>query len=136
MNKLTTDRKYTIILSAYQSDHTSLQNLLVTEQLHYVLEHDMHVNPIRAIGVYNGEAEQSFVVHTNSCQVMGQIRKLGVETLNQECVVVSHNRRHEIKLHGEIVNTLIGSKFTHSRKAPKGVPSYTILNGVDYYTVS
>jgi len=59
MYKLETDKKFTIILSAYQSDfNTPIQDLINTELMKVYLEHDLHVHAIRAVGVYHGACEQ------------------------------------------------------------------------------
>ena len=137
MLKLATDKKWTIILSAYQPTNTPLQNMLDTERMFDSLEHRYHVHAIRAIGMYKNSLEYSFVVHTNSTNQMAEIRRLALNAYHQECVLVRHNRKHEIKLHhfnGE--NTLIGKNFHQSSGELKNVYNYTILNGTDFYTVS
>ncbi len=137
MNTLVTDKKFTVMLSAYQASNSDIQNLIDTELMHNFIEHDIHVHAIRGVGVYHGGAEQSFIIHTNSSQVVTQLKRLGLEVHNQECVLVSNNRKHEIKLHNsDANNTWIGERFTRHYSAPKGANSYTILNGKDYYTVS
>jgi len=84
-----------------------------------------------------GGAEQSFIIHTNSSSVVADVKRLGLDVYHQECVLVSHNRKHEIKLHNsDATNKYIGERFVRHYATPKGATSYTILNGKDYYTVS
>lgn len=136
MNTLLTDKKYTVMLSAYQSTNTDLQNLIDTERLFSYIEHYMHVHAIRAVGVYHGGAEQSFIVHTNSSQVVSQLKLHALNEHEQECILVSNNRKHDIQLHNSDANTThIGHGFKMTYKAPKGATSYTILNGTDYWSV-
>ncbi len=125
------------MLSAYQGSNTEIENLVSTELMQHYIEHEVHAHAIRGVGVYHGGAEQSFIVHTNSSQVVTQLRRYALTEHNQECVLISNNRKHEIKLHNsEGTNTYIGERFTRHYAAPKGANSYTILNGKDYYTVS
>lgn len=137
MNTLVTDRKFTVMLSAYQDSNSELVNLIHTELMHHYIEHDLHVHAIRAVGVYHGGTEQSFVVHTNSSNVVTQLKRYALHEYNQECVLVSNNRKHVIALHNSDATTqYIGERFTRHYSTPKGANSYTILNGKDYYTVS
>ena len=136
MDTLNTDKKFTIILSAYQDSNTVVQNLIDTCKLRAYIEHELHAHHIRAIGVYKGGQEQSFVVHTNSNKVVYACRKQAYDVHNQECVLIRNNRKHEIKLHGsDANNTLIGEHFMVRSSAPSGCDNYTILNGKDYYIV-
>ena len=137
MNTLTTDRKYTVMLSAYDPVNSALTNLRNTEKLAWVIEHEIHAHAIRAVGVYNGDAEQSFIVHTNSSQVVSRLKLLALEYMHQECILVSNNRKHDIQLHNSDATTShIGHTFKLTGKAPKGATSYTILNGTDYWSVN
>jgi len=136
MNTLITDKKYTVMLSAYQATNTDLQNLIDTEALSYYIEHELYSHAIRAVGVYHGTATQSFVVHTNSSHVMSKLKRHGLEMFNQECVLVSNNRKHDIQLHNADATTShIGHNFRLSHKPSKGATSYTILNASDYWSV-
>ncbi len=92
MNTLLTDKKYTVILSAYLASNTALTNLLFTERMKDRLLHEYHVNPLRAVGVYKGDSEHSFVVHTNSSHTVGDIKRLALECYGQDSVLVSNNR--------------------------------------------
>ena len=137
MLTLTTDKKWTIILSAHQAINSPLQNMLDTERMFDSLEHRYHVHAIRAIEMYKNHLEYSFVVHTNSTNQMAEIRRMALNAYHQECVLVRHNRKHEIKLHhSNCENTLIGHHFNLSSGQLKNVFNYTILNGKDYYTVN
>lgn len=136
MNTLNTDRKYTVILSAYHPSNSELQNLIDTEALAFYIEHELHAHAIRAVGVYKGSASQAFVVHTNSSRIMCELKRHGLEAFNQECILVSNNRKHDIQLHAADANTShVGHAFKMTFKPSKGATSYTILNGSDYWSV-
>jgi hypothetical protein len=136
MNTLVTDKKYTVILSAYLSNATELTNLINSARMHDRLEHHYHVHAIPAIGVYHSDAEQAYVIHTNSSHTVGDIKRLGLEVYKQECVLVSNNRKHDVQLHNsDCTTTHIGHGFKCRQNAPKGATSYTILNGCDYWSV-
>lgn len=136
MDTLTTDKKFTIILSAYQTGNTIVQDLIATCKLRSYIEHELHAHPVRGIGVYKGGQEQSFIVHTNSSSVVYALRRYAYDVDHQECVLISNNRKHEIKLHGwKGFNKLIGVRFVQHDKVARGCENYTILNGTDFYTV-
>jgi hypothetical protein len=136
MNTLLTDKKYTVMLSAYQGDCDELDNLLRTEIAAQYIERNLHLHPIRAVGVYHGNAELSFIIHTNSSQKMTELKRYALNECNQECVLVSNNRKHDIQLHNSDATTShIGHGFKCQDKAPKGATSYTVLNGCDYWSV-
>ena len=135
MDTLTTSKKLTVIVSAYQKSNTPLQNLIDSEALYAYIEHKVHAHAIRAVGIYKGGYEQSFVVHTNSSSKMVLCRRYAYDVSHQECILVRNNRKHEIKLHNcDGFNTLIGEQFKQQATAPKH-RDHTILNGTDYYTV-
>lgn len=137
MNTLNTDKKYTVILSAYLDTNTGLTNLLLTARLKDRLLNAYHVHPIAAVGVYQGVGEQSFVIHTNSSHTMGDLKRLGLEVYGQDSVLVSNNRRHDIQLHMQDCTTKhIGNVLKHYQSMPKGCHNYTVLNGCDYWVVS
>ena len=136
MNTLLTDKKYTVMLSAYQPDNDELQNLIDTERMHDSLEHHYHVHAIRAVAVCRGEAKQSFVIHTNCRNAMIEVKRMALYTYHQDYVLVSNNRKHDIQLHDCNANTKhLGHSFKCQDKAPKGTTSYTILNGRDYWSI-
>lgn len=135
MDTLRTNKKLTVILSAYQASNTPLQNLIDSEALYAFIEHEVHSHAIRAVGIYKGGHEQSFVIHTNSSSKMVLCRRYSFDVCHQECILVRNNRKHEIKLHGsDGFNTLIGEHFSQLPTAPKQ-DDYTILNGKDFYGV-
>ena len=136
MTTLLTDRKFTVILSAYLPSNEPLQNLLFTERMNDRLLHEYHVNPIRAVGVYQGDSEQSFVIHTNSSRVVGEIKRLALDVYHQDSVLVSNNRKHDITLHMQDANTVhIGHSFRCYTGVPDGCKCYTVLNGCHYWVV-
>lgn len=137
MTTLITDKQYTVIVSAHQASSTPLQNMIANQRLQHYLEHDCYCHAIPAVGVYHGTAELSFVVHTNSANTMAQIRRSAFEMDNQECVLISNNRKHDIQLHYPDTCKHIGHKFIMTEEhAPKGWQSYTILNATHYWSVS
>ena len=132
---MNTSDKYTVIFSAYQDKCTPLENMLNTAKLEYFIRHNCHLNPIPAVGVYQGGCEQSFVVHTNSSNSVCHVKRHVLIAFNQECVLISNNRKHSIKLHNsDGTNTDIGERFVFSHSQPKA-DNYTVLGGVDYYIV-
>jgi len=137
MISLLTDKKYTVILSAYLAVNSDLQNLLFTERMKDRLLHEYHVNPLRAVGVYKGDSEASFVIHTNSSHVVGDIKRLGLECYGQDSVLVSNNRKHDIQLHMHNCTTVhIGHTFRCYTGVPDGCQAYTVLKGCDYWVVT
>ena len=136
MTTLITDRKYTVIISASIAKNDPLYNLISTERMHDRLTREYHVNPIRAIGVWQGIGEQSFVIHTNSSRVVGEIKRLGLEVYHQEAVLISNNRKHDVQLHHiDATTSHIGHGFKCTNRAP-ALGCYTILNGQDYWSVT
>ena len=136
MFTLKTDKKFTVMLSAYQATNTDLQNLIASALMKDIITNSMHCHAITAIGVYNGRAEVSYVVHTNSSQIMTRLKRYALDECEQECVLVSNNRKHDIQLHNSDATTAhIGNKFRRQDKVDKHATSYTVLNGTDYWSV-
>ena len=136
MATLLTDKKYTVMLSAFQANLSLEANLIASARLSDRLHNEYHVNPVECIGVYHGTSEVSFYIHTNSSHTTSEIKRLGLEVYNQECVLVSNNRKHDIQLHNDDATTThIGHTFKQSHKPSKGATCYTILNGCDYWSV-
>ena len=137
MNTFKTDRKFTVVLSAYMLHNAALTNMLLTERLFDNIEHRLHLHAIRAVGVYAGHAEQSFIVHTNSSSAVSELKRVAFEVYHQEAVLVVYNRKHAVKLHYDNATTeQIGERMHHSTKPIQGQDSYTILNGADYWSVN
>jgi len=137
MNKLTQGKKFTIICSAYQAQASQLDNMLATDEMAKYLTNQVFVEYTRAVGIYRGQGEQSFVINTNSSSVVSHVTRYCQHTHNQECVLVSNNQRHSIKLHFEDCSKQdIGHNFgVHGGKPSAKVDAYTVLNGTDYYVV-
>ena len=137
MNTLLTDRKYTVILSAYQSYNTELMNLTDTERMYDRLEHHYHVHAVRAVTVNHNSVAQSFVIHTNSRNAMTEVKRLALEAYHQGSVLVRNNRKHDVQSHDSDANTKhVGQSFSHHDKAPKGINTFIILNGKDYWSIN
>lgn len=143
MDTLKSPLKYTIILSAYQTcPHAcntkcicDLNNMLNTEKLAIYLRDSARIDYQRAVGVYRGSVEQSFVVSVNSVSRLSMIKTHLLEVYNQESVLISNNRRQEISLHyASGKQKMIGKCFVSHASKPSA-DSFTVLNGVDYYTV-
>lgn len=137
---MNTTNKFTLIVSAYQSHNSVLQNMLATAAFEQWLLEDIRVEYERGIGVYKDKAEQSFVINTNSKSKVNMIITRALEYNGQDCVLLSRNRDHLISLvypSGKLVN--IGHNFVGSLAVPKqghGIAkSYTVLNGTEFYIV-
>jgi hypothetical protein len=137
MNALTQGKKFTVICSAYQHTADSLTNMLATDEMAKYLTAHIFVEYTRVVGVYRGQGEQSFVINTNSSSAISNITRYCQHIHNQECVLVSNNQRHSIKLHFEDGSKEeIGHNFgVHGSKPSAKVDSYTVLNGNEYYVV-
>lgn len=131
-----TNTKFTVIFSAHQAIDSGLSNLISSSTLEYQLTNVVYTDFIRAVGVYQGSSELSFVVHTNSANTIKQIARLCFGDYNQECILVSNNHKHYISLqYGDGTKQQIGKRFKHTLKTPSG-DAYTVLNGTDYYEVN
>lgn len=128
----TTTLKYTVILSAYNHDAPTVNNLLASNQLAAALG---NLDRRAAVGCFEGKVEQCFIVYTNSANVVDNLKRLAWE-YNQDCVLVSSNRKNKIHLHyPDSAPLLIGERFAINNKlAGNGLLSYTILNG-EYWAV-
>lgn len=137
MNTFNTDRKFTVIVSATTKDNNTLDNLVATCRMNDNLEHRIHCHAIRVIGVWNGEAEQSFIIHTNSSSTVTEIKRLALDVYGQSSVLVSNNRKHDVTLHNSDVTTdHIGTHFsTISGKQHRMPACYIITNGDTYWAV-
>lgn len=131
----TTDKKYTVILSAYNQDAPTVDNLLASDLLASVLSVNLNLEAIRAVGCYQGQTEQSFIIHTNSSNVVEQLKRVAWD-LSQDCILVSNNRRHVIRLYyPETAPLEIGERFAINNKlAGNGLLSYTVVRG-EYWAV-
>ena len=127
--------KYTVILSAYHVGTSALDNMLNTERLNnYLVERCP--DTLRAVGVFEGTPEQSFVVHTNSSNLLNRIVSTGLYDHDQICVLVSNNRTLEIALYNaDGTRDSIGTRFAVHSNTPKNAHAYTVLNG-EYWTVA
>lgn len=132
-----TDRKFTVVLSAWRSHNSGMTNLLLTERLFDNIENRLHLHAIRAIGCYQRDAEQSFIIHTNSSNDVNELKRLAFDVYDQDAVLVVYNRKHAVKLHFQNATTeQVGNRMVHSTKPVQGHDSYTILNGCDYWSVA
>ena len=127
-----TDKKYTMVVSAYQAGNTLLENMVATQALHHFLERTCHVHAVHVISVHRDIPAQAFLVHTNSSNIMGQIRRAAFERDSQECLLIRNNRKHDIQLHYLDTCKHIGKDFSRAERAAH---SYIILNGTDYWSV-
>lgn len=136
MSKLTTDRKYTVILSAHCAGNSDIVNMIASDTMRDYIEHSVHSHSIPAVGVWKGAGERAFIVHTNSHSVVRQLKQYAFEVHEQVGVLVRNNRRRDIMLvSNEAVTTHIGTHFIEHIAQPIRNHSYTILNN-KYYTVA
>lgn len=137
MNTLHTDKKYTVMLSAFIKDSSLKTNLMLTARMKSRLHEEYHVNPIECIGVWHGESEVSFYIHTNSSNTVTELKRLALNAYHQDAVLISNNRRHDIQLHNSDATTdHIGTKFVQCHNPNQVGAGYTILNGRDYWSVN
>lgn len=130
-----TNCKYTVILSASSATASTMHNLIESVSLEYSLANIIYTDYINAVGVYQGTSEQSYVVHTNSSNVVGQLARLACEEFKQECILVSNNRKHCIHLqYGDNTKQVIGKRFALTYKQPTS-EAYTMLieSGIPAY---
>ena len=133
---MNTNFKYTVIISAYHTDNSALDNMLNTEKLAHTLARNIGCTATPAVGVYEGTPEQSFVIHTNSSNTVNRLVDEGVNGSGQICVLVSNNRKNLIQLHNaDGTRDTIGARFISSIAAPKNARAYTYVNG-EYWTVA
>jgi hypothetical protein len=131
-------KKFTVILSAY--DHENLShtfNLVITESLrHKLATHNYTGIPYQpAVGCFKGNAEQCFIVHTNSSHIVNILKSMAWE-YNQECILVANNQKNKIHLHyPDSAPLLIGERFAVNNKLiGNKLLSYTIVDN-DYWEV-
>jgi len=125
--------KYTLILSAFKGASNEVDYIANAKLAHW-LQHVAHVNVTQCVGVYKGGAELSYVVHTNSAQTRRLITDYALHELEQDSILVSHNRLRDIVLYyAKKEAQHIGTAFRANRKQPKA-NDYTYLDGM-YYTV-
>lgn len=131
----TTDKKFTVILSAYQQDAPVVHNLLASDELAILLSLNGSFEVTRAVGCYEGKTEQSFIIHTNSSNTVNELKRLAWD-FEQDCILVSSNRTYKIHLHYPDSAPLhIGERFAINNKlAGNGLLSYTVLRG-EYWAV-
>lgn len=137
MTTLKTDKKFTIMLSAFMKGTSLLTNLKLTARMKLRLHDEYHVNPVECIGVWHGDSEVSFFIHTNSSSTVTEIKRLALDVYKQEAVLVSNNRKHDIQLHNSDATTdHIGKHFVQHANAKQIGPCYTVVNGCDYWGVT
>jgi hypothetical protein len=131
---MNTDKKFTVALSAFRTDASTEENYINTEMLAGWLSENARGDVLRAVGVYNSQPELSFVVHTNSNNVVFQLLYYALNTLGQECALVSNNYKEVITLHYFDSMATIGKRFNKFASVPKNTRDYTFVGG-NYYTV-
>jgi len=134
-----TIKKYTVIISAWQKSETLENNLIESDNLRCYIQHVLKLEPLQAIGFYNGKSELSFVVHTNRIEVAQGIIN-HVNTVHfQECGLLSDNAAAKIELIAIHGRTSIGKRFEEFGSVAlieaKKPDNYTILNGTYWQVV-
>ena len=134
-----TNKKYTVIVSAWQGTETLENNLVESDNLRCYIQHVLKLKPLQAVGCYNGKSELSFVVHTNRIEVaQGLINH--VNTVHfQECGLLSDNAAAKIELIAINGRTSIGARFAYFSSTAllqaKKPDNYTILNGTYWQVI-
>lgn len=132
-----TNKKYTVIVSAWQTSETLENNLIASDELKCYLQHVLKLEPLQAIGFYEKKSEVSFVVHTNQIHTVQHIGGHIYQHYSQICMLVNFNALAAVELHYLSATTLrverIGTHFetfggTHQNHVEKP-DNYTILNG-------
>lgn len=126
-----TNKRYTIILSAFRDSAPLPHNMNNSIALARYLEDILRVEHHIADGHYHGSEEVSFVVHTNSSRIISIIKAYAFEAHHQDAVVISYNDRAKIDLvfADDSVPLPLGTKFAKGRG--DGL-SYTTIDGVDW----
>ena len=129
--------KFTVILSAYRAINSQAENLIATEALAAKLKaHNFTgIDYKRAVGCYQGQVEQAFIIFTSQSSVVDALKRLAWD-FEQDCILVSNNRRKVIRLYYPDSAPLeIGERFAINNKlAGNGLLSYTIVRG-EYWAV-
>ncbi len=120
-----TTKRFTLILSAFEESNTLETNLNNTDSLKHIVELLTEEPAITATGCFEGETEQSFIIHTDSFKVLRDLAEYAISFFNQECVVISYNDIAEIDL------------FLGAGKAAQRIGSHFVPgkgNGLNYTT--
>ena len=129
---MNTNKKFTVILSAFHGTD-ALTNYVATEKLARFLN-VLGIDYSRAVGVYEGNPELSFAIHTSRSSVVRLLTTHALHELKQECILVSNNQRRNIKLVYAGNNIQIGTHFDMMVNSPKS-KAYTVLNDCYYLVV-
>ncbi len=129
---MNTIKKFTVILSAYDDSQPTVHNLIASEQLadELTAHNFTGISYQRAVGCFDGQAEQCFIVSTNSSNLVNELKRIAW-TYDQQCVLVSNNQAKRIQLHyPDSAPLMIGDRFAINNKlAGNGLLSYTVVRG-------
>lgn len=134
---MNTLNKFTVILSAYDDSQPAVYNLIASEQLadELTAHNFTGIAYQRAVGCFQGQVEQCFIVSTNSSNIVNELERIAW-SYNQQCVLVSNNRKKVITLcYPDSAPLVIGERFAINNKlAGNGLLSYTVVRG-EYWAV-
>lgn len=134
---MNTLKKFTVILSAYDMAFNNQYNLIATEKLADELSAIGFTGIAyqRAVGCFQGQVEQCFIISTNSSNLVNELKRLAW-SYNQQCVLVSNNQAKRIQLHyPDGTPLMVGERFAINNKlANNTLLSYTVIRG-EYWAV-
>jgi len=137
-----TTKKYTVIVSAWQTSETLENNLIASDEIQCYLKNIIKVGPAQAIGFYDGISELSFIVHTDHLHIVQAIAHHASRIYNQKCILVRHGPHNTIALWylgARIKVEIIGNRFeqfgTGAQYQVNKPSAYTILNGTYWEVV-
>ena len=122
-----TNKRLTLIVSAFQGRETLAVNHANTEDLRHYLAIATSGDIIPSIGHYKGDTEKSFVVHLNDTIEAFNIYRHVIDHYNQECVVFASYEDAAIALWYDESAVKIGTHFIRGTGL-----GYTTVNGEDW----
>lgn len=122
-----------IILSAEKSENRHEKNRQLTENLDACLS-DCDFNYSRAIGVYEGSEESSFVVLPKNEDELNTLKNLAFKSFGQESIFYQDANGKAYLLFSDNSEKSIGKLRQVNPKLIEKLENYTILNGKVYTT--
>mgnify|MGYP000863609100 CR=1 FL=1 len=128
-----------IILSAERTENTPERNRQLTENLAQSLQ-DLNLNAQRALGVFNGEEQTSFVAIVKNEAEIDAVKDLAMKPVGfggfGQDAVLYQDANQEAYLIDKSGGTIqLGRLVEVNKKEIEVLESYTILNGRVYTTV-
>ena len=122
-----------IILSAERSENRHEKNRQLTENLDACLS-DCNFNYSRAIGVYEGNEESSFVVLPKNEDELNTLKNLAFKSFGQESILYQDANGKAYLLFSDNSEKSIGKLRQVNPTLIEKLENYTILNGKVYTT--